>query len=136
MLDLTKTNLSKISEEGHEFEITFPETGEGLGAFITVRGDSSPTVKAYARKKFSEYKMKETVAKRRGKEVDEPSIEELEDLSIESAVVRTIGWRGLSEGGKELVFSKEECARVYREHEWIRRQVMRESENILNFRPE
>ena len=136
MLDLSKVNLSKISEEGFEFELTFPKTGEGLKAFVIVRGENSPVVKAYGRRKYSEFKMREQVAKRKGKEVDDLSLDELEDMAVEGAVLRTIGWRGVAENGKEIPFTKEEAARIYKEHPWIREQVMEESQNILNFRPE
>lgn len=134
--DLSKNNLSEVAEAGFEFELKFPGTGEGTGAFITVRGDNSKTVKAYARKKFSEFKLREQQAKRRGKELDDMSIEEAEELAIESAIVRVISWRGIEEEGKPVAFTKENAQRIFLEHPWIREQVTEESSQILNFRPE
>lgn len=134
--DLSKNNLSEAAEAGFEFELKFPGTGEGTGAFITVRGDNSKTVKAYARRKFNEFKLREQQAKRRGKELDEMSLEEAEELAIESAIVRVISWRGIEEKGKAVEFTKENAERIFMEHPWIREQVTEESSQILNFRPE
>lgn len=135
-LDLAKTNLADAADAGYEFEIKLPGSGEGTGAFITVRGEMSKTVKAYARQKFREFQLREQQAKRRGKTVDDLTLEEAEEMAVESAVVRVIGWRGITENGKEVAFSKENAERIFTEHSWIREQVMEESNQILNFRPE
>lgn len=134
MLDLSKTNFSKSAEAGYEFEVKLP-TGESTGAFITVRGDQSPTVKNYARKKYNEFKMKEQAARRRGKEVDDMTLEEAEDLAIEAAILRVLSWKGITDGGKELEFNEENASRIFREHTWIREQVSEEASQLLNFRP-
>lgn len=135
-LDLAKTNLADAADAGYEFEIKLPGSGEGTGAFVTVRGEMSKTVKAYARQKFREFQLREQQAKRRGKTVDDLTLEEAEEMAVESAVVRVIGWRGITENGKEVAFSKENAERIFTEHSWIREQVMEESNQILNFRPE
>jgi hypothetical protein len=135
MLDLKKTNYAESAEAGYEFELLLPGTNEPSGAFITVRGDQSKTVKAYARKKYGEFKAREQMNRRRGKE-EEMTLEEAEDLAIEAAVVRVIGWKGISDGGDTVAFNKENATRVFREHPWIREQVMEVAQDILNFRPE
>lgn len=132
-LDLAKVNFSEKAEVGYEFELRMPSTDEPLGAFIKVRGVDSPKVKAYGKKVFREMQVKEAQAKRKGREPDQITIEEAEDLAIESAVVRTIGWRGIEEDGKEVKFSEENAARIYREYPFIRTQVMDESDQLLNF---
>lgn len=136
MLDLSKTNLSKAAETGYEFELRIPGTLEATGAFVTVRGDQSPTVKTYGKRKYQEFKMKEQAAKRRGKEVEDLTLDEAEDLAVESAIVRIISWKGITEGGKEVAFTKENAERILKEHTWIREQVMEESSQLLNFRSE
>jgi len=132
-LDLAKVNFSEKAEVGYEFELRMPSTDEPLGAFIKVRGADSPKVKAYGKKVFREMQVKDAQAKRKGREPDQITIEEAEDLAVESAVVRTIGWRGIEENGKEVKFSEENAARIYREYSFIRTQVMEESDQILNF---
>ena len=134
--DLAKHNYTEIAEEGYKFELKLPGTGEGTGVFITVRGDQSKTVKAFGRKKYSEFKLREQQAKRRGKEVDDMTLEEAEELSIESAVVRVIAWENITENGKEVAFTKENAERIFKEHSWIKDQVMEEAGQLLNFRPD
>lgn len=133
--DLSKNNFAESAEAGFEFELKLPGTGEGTGAFITIRGDQSKTVKAYARKKYAEFKLKEQQAKRRGKEAEDMTLDEAEELAIESAIVRVIDWKGIAENGKDVPFSKENAERIFKEHPWIREAVTEESGQILNFRP-
>jgi hypothetical protein len=133
--DLNKNNFADAAEAGYEFELLLPGTQEPTGAFITVRGDQSKTVKAYARKKYAEFRLREQQAKRRGKDVEEMTIEEAEELSIESAIVRVIGWKGISEGKVEVAFTKENAERIFAAHPWIKDAVMEESSQLLNFRP-
>ena len=57
----------------------------------------------------------------------------LHELAVEAAVIRVIDWRGLSEGGKELPFSKENAERILAKHEWIREQIQEEAGQVVNF---
>jgi hypothetical protein len=50
-ISIDDLDLSAASEEGHEFEVTSPRTGKGLGVFITVLGDQSEKVTAFIRKR-------------------------------------------------------------------------------------
>lgn len=134
--DLAKHNYTEIAEAGYEFELKLPGTGEGTGVFITVRGDQSKTVKAFGRKKYSEFKLREQQAKRRGKDVEDMTLEEAEELSVESAIVRVIGWKNITENGKEVTFTKENAERIFKEYSWIKDQVMEEAGQLLNFRSE
>lgn len=133
MLDLSKKDFTQAAEAGYEFELVLP-TGEQSGAFVTIRGDESKTVKAYARRKYTEYQQREQAMKRRGK-TSELTLEEAEELAVEAAVVRLISWKGLGEAGKELPFTVENATRILKEHPWIRNQIVEESSQILNFRP-
>lgn len=132
--DLNKDNFSTAAEQGVELELILP-TGAGSGAYLTIIGDNSKTVKAYSRKKFQEYQMKVQIAKRKGKEPEELTLEEAEELAVEAAAVRVIGWKGFTEDGKEVKFSKEKLNEVLAQHSWIRDFVMQESSNIFHFVP-
>lgn len=135
MLDLAKNNFADQAEAGYEFELEHPATGEGMGAFIKVRGDRSRVVQAHARKRVTELQTKEKMAKRKGKDTD-MSLDELEAMAIESAIVRVISWRGIAQNGEEIPFTKENAQEVFKEHSWIREQVMENAEQLLNFRSE
>ena len=132
MLDLKVKNLSETSEVGFEHELQYPGTNERTGAFVKVRGAESKIARAYARKKYTEYRQKEVMAKRKGRD-EEMSLEDAEDMAVETAVTRIISWKGIVEDGVEVVFSKENAERVLRENSWLRSQIMEESEQLLNF---
>lgn len=132
--DLIKQDYSKAAENGYTFELNLP-TGAPSGAKLTVIGDMSPTVKAYSRRKFAEFQQKQTIAKRKNKDADEMSLDEAEDLAVESALVRLIGWEGIKENGKDVAFSKEKAEEVLKNHPWIREAIVQEASDILNFPP-
>lgn len=132
-MELNSLNLSQDAEAGYVLELTHPATGERLGGFITVRGDESKTVQNYNRKRFVEMQKREK--RNRGKDVDY-SLEEIEDIAIESAIVRVIGWKNIKKNGEELVFTKENAEMLFREYPWTRKQVMEAAEDLLNFRSE
>lgn len=131
--DILAQDYSKSSEIGFEFELKLP-TGEGSGAFLTVIGDYSPTVKQYSKRKYQEFTQRQAIAKRKGKE-EELSLEDAENLAIEAALVRLIGWRGFTEEGKEVKFSKDKAREVLTQHSWIRDQIQDESSDVGNFKP-
>lgn len=133
MLDLKVTNLAESAETGYEFELLLPETKDKTGGFVKVRGSQSPTVRNYGKRKYNEYQVRVQQAKRKGKEVDDLTLDEAEDLAVENATNRIISWRGIGEGGVELPFTKENADMVLRKHSWIREQVMEESDNQVNF---
>lgn len=132
-LDLVKNDLSAKAEVGYEFEVKLPDSDEPTGAFITVRGAEAKSVKAYQRLKFKEYQARANAAKKRQKETDEFSIDEAEELAVEAAVGRIKDWKGISESGKDVPFTKENATRILTEHAWIREQVMEASNDLINF---
>ena len=130
-LDLIKTNLAEMAETGYEFEVKLPD-GSSTDFYITVRGTQSPKVKAYSKKVFNQMQIKEQQMKRKGKEV-EFNLEDAEDLAVESAAIRIVAWRGLEEDGKEVKPTEENLKRIMREQDWIRSQVLDESDIAANF---
>jgi hypothetical protein len=133
--DLGKNNLSAAADAGYEFELIYPATEEKTGAFVKVRGEASKIVKAFGRKKYAENEAKRIQDARKGKDTSAIDLDELEDLAIESAIVRIISWRGITDGGEEVVFTPDNARKILKEHDWIRKQVLEESSQILNFRP-
>lgn len=131
--DLSKQDFAKAAEAGYEFELMLP-TGAGSGAYLTVIGDMSPTVKTYSRRKFQEYQQKVSIAKRKGKDVEELTLDEAEELAVEAALIRLVNWNGILEDGKEVKFSKEKAQEVLKQHSWIREAIMENSADITNFR--
>lgn len=131
--DLKKNDLKAFAETGHEFQLSLPEVGTKVPVWIKVRGDKSKQSIAFQKKHFNTQQQKETVAKRKKTDVAPMTMDELDELLRDTAVIRTIGWRGIEEDGKEVPFSVENATRIYEEHTWIRDAVIQESNLISNF---
>jgi len=133
MFDVKAQDFSKAAAEGYTFELELP-TGAPSGAFLTIIGDMSPEVKTFSKRKFKEYQMQQEQAKRRGKEY-QLSLDDAEEANIEAALVRLIDWKGITEDGKEIKFSKEKAEEILRQHGWIRDAIIEEAKNVANFTP-
>ena len=129
--DIKKTNLAEIAEAGYEFEVKLPD-GVSTDFFITVRGNLSPKMKKYSKDLFNKMQMKELQAKRKGKQ-DIVDLDEAEETLIGSAAVRVVTWRGLEEDGKVVEPTPENIKRIMQELDWVRAQVLEESDNAANF---
>lgn len=130
--DIKKTNLAEQAEAGHEFEVKLPD-GSSTDFFITVRGNLSPKMKKYNKDLFNKVQMKELQAKRRGKGEQPVDLDEAEATLIESAAARIVTWKGLEEDGKVVEPTPENIKRIMQELDWVRGQVLEESDNAANF---
>jgi hypothetical protein len=131
-LNLSVLNVSEVSESGIDIELVHPATGEGLDAWVRVRGKDSRTVQNHARKVVNDMQKREKIAKGKNKDAD-MSIEELEMLAVERAVVRIISWRGIEEDGQPVPFTVENATRILKDNPWIREQVLENSDDLTGF---
>ena len=131
-LNLSVLNVSEVSESGIDIELVHPATGEGLDAWVRVRGKDSRTVQNHARKIVNDMQKREKIAKGKNKDAD-MSIEELEMLAVERAVVRIISWRGIEEDGQPVPFTVENATRILKDNPWIREQVLENSDDLTGF---
>ena len=60
-------------------------------------------------------------------------IDEAEATLVDTAVVRIITWRGLEEDGVTVEPTPENFKRIMTELDWVRSQVIEESDNAANF---
>ena len=65
--DLSKANLQTSSEVGHEFQLKLPDGTPIDGVFIKVRGANSKVALDLQKKKFNEHQVRQSMAKKRGK---------------------------------------------------------------------
>ena len=131
-LNLSVLNVSEVSESGIDIELVHPATGEGLDAWVRVRGKDSRTVQNHARKIVNDMQKREKIAKGKNKDAD-MSIEELEMLAVERAVIRIISWRGIEEDGQPVPFTVENATRILKDNPWIREQVLENSDDLTGF---
>jgi len=132
-MDLTKFNPKITAEAGYTFNVELPN-GTITDIEITVRGEDSPAVRAHSRKMFDEYRNREALARRQKREVPDLTLDELEDQAVEMAIVRTKGWKNIQVAGKDVDFSEANAVAIYKEHSFIREQVIQEAGNNLNFK--
>ena len=130
--DIKLTNLSEKAEAGYEFEVQLPD-GSSTDFYITVRGNQSPKIKKFSKDLFNKMQMKELQAKRRGKGEQPVDLDEAEATLIESAVARIVTWKGLEDDGKVVEPTQENVVRIMTELDWVRAQVLEESDNAANF---
>ena len=130
--DIKLNNLSEKAEAGYEFEVKLPD-GASTDFFITVRGNQSPKMKKYSKDLFNKMQMKELQAKRRGKGEQPVDLDEAEATLIESAAARIVTWKGLEEDGKVVEPTPENIKRIMQDLDWVRGQVLEESDNAGNF---
>ena len=130
--DIKKTNLAEQAEAGYEFEVKLPD-GSSTDFYITVRGNLSPKVKKFSKDLFNQLQQKELQAKRKGKADQPVDLDEAEETLIKSAVTRIVTWKGLEDGGKVVEPTQENFVRIMTELDWVRKQVLDESDNDANF---
>ena len=130
--DIKKTNLAEQAEAGYEFEVKLPD-GSSTDFYITVRGNLSPKVKKFSKDLFNQLQLKELQAKRKGKADQPVDLEEAEETLVKSAVARIVTWKGLEDGGKVVEPTQENFIRIMTDLDWVRKQVLDESDNDANF---
>lgn len=130
--DIKKTNLAEQAETGYEFEVKLPD-GTSTDFYITVRGNLSPKMKKYSKDLFNKMQMKDIQNKKRNKGEQPIDLDEAEQTLVESASVRIVTWRGLEEDGKVVEPTPENFKRIMLEQDWIRAQVLEQSDDASNF---
>ena len=130
--DIKKTNLAEQAEAGYEFEVKLPD-GSSTDFYITVRGNLSPKVKKFSKDLFNQLQQKELQAKRKGKADQPVDLDEAEETLVKSAVARIVTWKGLEDDGKVVEPTQENFVRIMTELDWVRKQVLDESDNDANF---
>lgn len=132
-MDLSKSNPKLSAEAGYTFNVELPD-GTISDIEITVRGEHSPAVRSHSRKMFEEYRNREAQAKRQKRDVPDLSLDEMEDQAVDMAIVRTKGWKNIQVDGKDVEFSEANARAIYKEHPFIREQVLEEAGSNLNFK--
>lgn len=131
--DIALHNFSEAAEQGYTFNLHFPN-GDDSKAKLTILGDMSPTVENYNKKTYKDWNRQTKVAEGKNKKY-EPELEDFEDMSLKSALVRLIGWEGMTENGKVVPFSKEKATEFLTIHKWVRQTIMSEAAEVANFTP-
>lgn len=139
-LTLDDLDMATPSNAGIEFELKHPVTSEPLGWFVTVIGKNSGEYQSSQRKQINETLRKAHMARKRGKDVDIQTIEQIEESATKTLVECSKGWRSASGAtlhflGEDRVFSKENATLLYSSEKfpWVRKQVDEAISDDANF---
>ena len=133
--DLKKNDSQKLAEQGYTFDVVMPD-GTITDMKFEIRGSKSKIVVDFYRNYFSKRQVSDNAYKKRyGRDPEPISFAESEDFAIEASALRIKGWSNVVEDKVEIKYSPEEATRLMREYPDLREVVMKESEELLNFRP-
>ena len=124
--DLAKLDTAKVAEEGAELRVAHPTTGEDLGITITLIGTDSKTFRDISKSRAT------ATLKKKTREID---LDQNESDAVDLLAKCTKGWNGITENGKEVVFSYDNAVQLYTKYLWLREQIDRFMADRSNFLP-
>jgi hypothetical protein len=95
-ISLESLDITKPSEIGFEFEYISEANNKPTGVFFTVLGSNSNKVQEWTRKELNRRRQREAMNAKRGKD-NVVLIEDDEEFGVQSAVIRVVSWRGITE---------------------------------------
>ena len=131
-MDLNELDVVKSADQGAEMEVRHPVTDD-----VLLDKDGNPVVMYVLGSDSSVLRnaMKERARKqlnaRKSKLID---VDEAERVGSEMLAICITGWRGLSENGVEIQFSKSAAIDLFMRYTWLRSQVdafINERENFF-----
>lgn len=130
-IEIDGLNLVEASSHTFDLEIKHPDE-RPMGPVIQIIGGEAEDVQKFVRRELNARIQKRALAERRNKTESVPVEEEIE-FAIESALKRTVGWRGFLSGGQPWPFTPENARRLYKMNPHIRQQVIDASNDVSNF---
>lgn len=127
-VDLSQFDSVTLANKGVDIYLKDVRTGAKTKAYITIQGSDSDAFQA-----FRLEKEREMVEKVQRKEEVKLSTEENRKETIETLTRFTLGWYGLTEGGKPLPFTIENAKMLYTKYPAIREQIDRAMVDRTNF---
>lgn len=133
--DFDSLDTVTAANQGVDVEILHPVTEEPTGLIITVCGEDSDR---YADETKKQQKKKLHDAMIKGKRSGKFDLDVKEEDTINLLVAVTLGWKTktgspVALGGREMPFSPENVAEVYRKYPVVKRQVDKAVHNISLF---
>ena len=133
-MDLSTLDVRKAANEGAELELIHPTEGtilrepvpetapEGtIGeALVIMLAGTDSEVYREALKSRARQRLNQQKKKNRAEQTD---FDEAERKGIELLAKCTMGWRNISEDGKELQFNVNNAITIYTKYPWIKEQV-------------
>lgn len=132
-IDLRSLDTGAACDKGFEFELVHPVSKEPVGSYVTVVGKDSKAFREHVRRASNDRLRRQAQQQRRGKDVEIPTVEQIETEAIELLVSCTTGWREIELDGEELKYSEANARKLYTELPWVRSQVDEAIGDLENF---
>jgi hypothetical protein len=116
-MEITSLYTAEAHGDGSEVQVISPVDGELTDFYITVVGPDSKKYREAVRK----FQMK--------------LLEEIEGADIEMLVAITKGWRGLTDGKKDVQYSDKAASTLYADAPFVASQIDRFIADRKNFMP-
>ena len=116
--DLGQFDTVTASNQGAAMQVLHPVTNVPTGVEITLAGADSDVYRR-AQRTWANKQM-DRLMKRRG---NNPSVEEIEERSLDIMARCTLSWKDVEFKGKKLPCNYENAIMLYRELPWLREQV-------------
>jgi len=117
--DWTQALVAEVNGDNAPMEVRIfdrngdPYTGKTGPTVIQVLGEYSDAVKKFDRQQTNK-------ALRGGRA---PDADEVNARAAERCAVATVGWNGLTIGGQDVKYDRDNAIRLYTHAEWVRDQV-------------
>jgi hypothetical protein len=127
-IDILSFDSVKRSEAGYEFELKQPDGQTGTGVYLTIRGRHADIVQDWIAGTINAATQKAEYAKKRGKDVEPETLEEIRDSNRKGALIRVIGWRNVQQDYSADIMEQA----LRRNPHWVD-QILTQSNDLANF---
>lgn len=133
-IDLASLDTQAACDRPFSLELKHPVTGAPLGCGVQIVGKDSAKFKDHIRQSANEQLRRNAQAQRRGKDIETPTIEQIEERGVDLLVACTTGFFGEILLDKEvLTYSPDNARKLYTRFPWAREQVDAAVGDIENF---
>lgn len=120
-IDLAVLDTQELAEEGVEFELAHPVSGEPLGVFIKMAGADSRCYRRALADAADQRKSRRTT----------PALLRQEGIGITARC--TLAWRNVALDGADLPCDYDNARKLYSRFDWIREQADAAMHDRANF---
>lgn len=131
--DFSALPTVEAANKGAEIELRHPTTMEPLGAFVTVLGKDSDAFRALIRRNANAAAQRAHMARKRGKDPEPLTAEEVEARALDAVVTCVTGWRGVLKNGSPLEFTEANLRGFLSDYPWLMGQIDEAIGDLGNF---
>lgn len=136
--DLGNIDTVSACNAGFEVELRHPATNAPLGVFWTVLGSDSDVFRDYIKESTNERLRKDAMARKKGRDVEVKTIQDIEQETIDMLTLCSVGWRTgdaqtITFKGEILSFNVPNVKKVLTAMPWIRKQLDEAMSDLANF---